>query len=63
MQRFHLRKGKLGVGDLDPLFAIMVTCALVCGGLDDLKVAIVKIVELNAVRRVFLLMVGFRIGD
>ena len=63
MQRFHLRKGKLGVGDLDPLFAIMVTCTLVCGGLNHLEVAIVKIIELDAIRRVSWLMGWFGIDE
>jgi hypothetical protein len=52
MQRLHLREGKLRVGDLYPLLAIIVvvtSCTLVCVGLKDLEVAIVKIVELDAV--------------
>lgn len=67
MEWFYLRKRKLWVGDLDPLFTIIVvTCTLVCVGLKDLEVAIVKIVELNAICRVSKIMLihcWFRVWD
>jgi hypothetical protein len=66
MERFNLRKRKLRVRNFNPLFTMVasLTCTLVgVVVLKDLKVAIVKIIELDAVCLVPVLCGRFRVRD